>query len=781
MIIPQRPHYRTSKIALALCCAWVVSGSHFPCSLSMAQDPLDGAVADPFGASPAPGAIDGFTAPPAATPATSATGAKPLVEDADPVVRLLREKTPSSPTAMADGLTWTIRLKRWDEVGRLLDRIQAVNWSLDQKAAVARRMGAAMVLRMRSAEATLTDAQKAIAAELFQAPAQLTRDPAWIDQAIDKLASDVAAERRSAQLRLHDAGASGIARLVNRLLAGDSKVAALQLVTAANSFGDDGKDALRTACLVRDPAAANRVLTALAELKGGDFGTELGAALASRTLPAAMQEGLSNKLVSKYSSLPSAQTIESHLKSRFMAALKTYQQQRAIESELTDYVWRPAADGTSIERVVASVSDKALESAARLAAYRMQLQSATTDGLVDSAAVLMQRTYKMRPQLFAGELSNYMLADIAPDMRSDIGFWQNVFARCEEWQLHGAAIRSLQLMADGISTGEFDTSIAFLTKLLKDPTPAIRYTALEVLAKLDPQANYYGNEWAMETAVEMTRLQSGPHALVIGLQSGLRQAAQQQINLQTSSHVTVVNSGVAALKALNEAEPFELIFIVDRVADTTLSQLVQRLRNSDRGRSLPIAILTDEVYSYERDLIAEIPGVITSVLSRNAAQMERVVSLMEASLDTAPMSSTDRASFAATASRFLAKIASDREHYAFYPLNSWHSAIVQGNSQVSDATQLALLSGLGTAESQWKLARSTTVTSISEQDRMEAAKAFGRSVRKFGMNLHRDNVVQAYELYNEFGPKDPVTTKAMGLVLDVIEAQAGKAPWPEGL
>jgi hypothetical protein len=49
------------------------------------------------------------------------------------------------------------------------------------------------------------------------------------------------------------------------------------------------------------------------------------------------------------------------------------------------------------------------------------------------------------------------------------------------------------------------------------------------------------------------------------------------------------------------------------------------------------------------------------------------------------------------------------------------------------------------------------------------------------MNLHRENVVHAYELYNEFGPKDPVAMKAMGLVLDVIEAQAGKAPWPEGL
>ncbi len=780
MINPHQRHYRTSKIVLAVGCAWVVLGLLSNCSTSLGQDPFG--ASDPFGGTAAPATADDvFGGAVVAKPVTPAAGATATVEDTDPIVRILREKTPSSPVAMADGLTWTIRLKRWDEVGRLLDRIQVLNWSLEQKAAVARRMGSAMVLRMRSTESTLTDTQKGIAAQLFQSPAQLTRDPAWIDQAIDKLGSDIPAVRRAAQLRLHDTGSAGIARLVNRLLAGDPKVSALQLASATSSFGADGNEALRAACLIRNASASSRVLSALADLSGGDFGTELGAAMLSRTLPIADQQSLSSKLVKKYPTLPSTQAVESHLAARFNSALKTYQQQRGMESQLTDHVWRPAANGTSIERVEASISDVALESAARLAAFRMQLQTATIDGLVDSAAILMQRTYKVRPQLFAGELPNHMLADIAPEVRGNVGFWQNVFARCEEWQLHGAAIRSLQLMAEGISTGEFNASESFLTKLLKDPTPAIRYTALEILAKLDPKVNYYGNEWAMETAVEMTRLQAGPHALVIGLQSELRQAAQQQINLQTSSDVTVVNSGAAALKALNEPEPFELIFIVDRVSDTTLSQLIQRIRNSQRGRSLPIAVLTDELYSHERDLISETPGVITSVLSRNAEQMERVVSMLEASLDTTPLSATDRASFASSANRFLARIATNREHYAFYPLHSWHSAIVHSSSQGSESSRLALLSGLGTAESQWKLAGLTTAASASEQDRVEAAKAFARSVKKFGMNLHRDNVVQAYELYNELGTKDPVATKAMGLVLDVIEAQAGKAPWPEGL
>ena len=183
-MIQQSPHYRTTKIAFALCSAFAV----FLLPPLLAQDPFSGA--DPFGGASAPGVVDdAFGAPAIAKPATTASGAPLPANDPDPVVRLLRNKTPKSPSEMADGLTWTIRLKRWDEVGRLLERMQSFNWSLEQRAAVARRMGSAMVLRMRSTESTLSETQKGLAAELFQAPSQLTRDPAWIDQAIDKLAS----------------------------------------------------------------------------------------------------------------------------------------------------------------------------------------------------------------------------------------------------------------------------------------------------------------------------------------------------------------------------------------------------------------------------------------------------------------------------------------------------------------------------------------------------------------------------------------------------------------
>ncbi len=283
MTIQQNSYNRTIRIVLAFYCAWAAS----PLA---AQDPFEGD--NPFGGMPTADAADTFGASVATPAAARGAGPEMTADDPDPVVRMLRSHPPKTPIAMADGLTWTIRLKRWDEVGRLLDRMQSLNWSLEQRAQVTRRMGAAMVLRMRSGESTLSDAQKVFAAELYQAPAQIVRDPAWIDKAIDQLASLVPAERRAAQLRLHDASSSAIGRLVNRLLAGDTKVRPLQLASAASSFGADGNDALRAACLVADQASAARVILTLADLPKGEFGTELGAALMSRTLPAASQAAL---------------------------------------------------------------------------------------------------------------------------------------------------------------------------------------------------------------------------------------------------------------------------------------------------------------------------------------------------------------------------------------------------------------------------------------------------------------------------------------------------------
>jgi CheY-like chemotaxis protein len=280
--------------------------------------------------------------------------------------------------------------------------------------------------------------------------------------------------------------------------------------------------------------------------------------------------------------------------------------------------------------------------------------------------------------------------------------------------------------------------------------------------------------------MEMAALSGGPHSLVIGLQSEIRQAASQMLARQTGAEVTEANSGQSALLALQGNKPIELIFIVDRVSDMSIFELLQRLRKTKNGQSLPLAVLTDSLYPHERRLISDMPGVVTSVLSRDPQHIERVVGRLLAALDTRPMSAGDRSQFAQGGAEFLAKLAGDRGTYSFYPLSDWREQLISAQGSFPLAAQMDLFAALGAAEGQTNLVSLAATPSLSEAERMAAAGAFAKSVRRFGMLMSRQDVLRNYELYNQLGPKDPVAAKALGLVLDVTEAQAGKADWPEG-
>lgn len=715
-------------------------------------------------------------------PTAPATDAAPdtTARDTDPVVRLLRESPPTTPKGLANGLTWMARLKRWDQVRWLLDRLDAADWPLEEQAELARAGGAGLWLRIRSDDAGLSDSQRAVVRAVLSAPSKLARDAAWIDSWIDKLASSSAGERRLAQLRLQDGSMEAVKRLIDRLLDGDTSVQPALLASTVAGFGRDGADALRTACLVRDRERAARVYMALAELPGKEFTAELGTGLVSTHLAAEDREALAEILRERYSTLPSLEAIHRHVVNRFEYHLAQYQDGRGGLTELTDFVWRLTPDRNSIEKVEATKSERLLEQVSRLAALRMQLPVELMEEAVDSGAIMAQRAYKVSPALSGGERGQHFFVPVPQHFATQSAYWIRVFERATELQMHGGAVRALQMLVES-APGNYEIPIDYLSELLDDPRPVIRYATLAAIAEADPREKYAGAEQAVEVALEMTQLSRGPHTLIVGLQSELRQAAAQQVQLQTGGEVTSLNSARGALLAIEGEQPIELVMIVDRVADQSLFEFLQRLRKSRGAGALPIAVLTDELYAHERQWVAETGGVVKSVLSRNPEQMQRIVSRMLDSLDITPMTAGDRIDFQVTAGAFLAQVAGDRDRYHFYPIADWQERLVALRRTLPPLSQARLLSGLGNGASQVQLTNLAADSRLSEQERLTAAQAFGQSVRRFGLNLRRDEVLKMYDLYNALGPKDPMAVQSLGLTLDVIEAHAGKKEWPEGL
>lgn len=740
---------------------------------------------DPFGSSsdPAMGTeavagFGGFDAPAGNVALGNVAEAVGAAEkETDPAVISLRESPPETPKQMANGITWMVRLKRYDEIARLLDSLKSKNWNLQQKAELARTAGSAIWIRMLASGNVLSDEHRALVSELLRAPGQIARNPQWIDQWIDRLGSESAGERRLAQLKLQDGSAAAIERLVSRLLDGEEKVAPAMLAATVTVFGEDGVDALRCACVVKDPVRASRAFQALAALPGNDFSAEIGAGLVSRVLPVDAQAALANSVLQKYGSIPTAEAIHDFLEKQFATALAGYQTAR-MSSGLSNLVWRLSPDGNSVQRVSAPAEQRELERLTQLAVLRLQQQSVTAGDRIEAVTTLLQRAYKLDPRVDMAEVEPQLLLQLDQSQLSD-SEWPQLFEKASEWQMHGAALRAVQMMAGEAS--QVAPPVNFLSELLYDSRPIVRYAAIASLAKLDPQENYRGAERAIEVALEMSQLGDGPHALVIGLQSDLRQATQQQLLQELGSESTSANSAQAALLALDRDEPIELIFVVDRVSDMSLFEMLQRLRNSKKGHALPIAVLTEELYSHERRLISRTPGVVASVLSTAAGQMGRTISQLYSTVDTQPMSPEERANFSAVARDFLTRIASNRDLYSFYPIGDWREHLVSVADGLPATARTQLLSGLGSGDSLNRLLQQAADAGNSKEERMAAVRAFGGSVKRYGMTLSREDVLQAYALYNRLGPNDSVAADCIGLILDVIEAQAGQKEWPVAL
>ncbi|MFK7736694.1 MAG: hypothetical protein AB8B50_11725 [Pirellulaceae bacterium] len=755
------------------------------------SDPFGGGGSDPFGAggddafdagdlfggagdAADVGAMGGISAD--STPGVSAGGSSDGFEK-NPIVRMLRESPPTTPEKMSQALTWMSRIRRWEEVKWLLDLTASRNWNTNQKAALSRMAGPSLWFRIRSDEAELSENQRALVTEILRAPSVLAQDVKWIDQWIQRLGSDQPGERKLAQLKLQDANVNAVKRLVNRLMSPDTSVAPVELAKTLMLFEQDGTDALRSATVADDPEAAGRVLAVLPLLSTKEFSAEIAAGLQSNRLPNAARELIAENLLSRYSTLPDVASVQAYLKNEFENRLLEYFEARNENDEIATRIWGLTDAGDAVQAVDGSVALRSVERLKQIAVLRDQTGSLNENAAIANAVAYLQQAYQTKP----GVESEAIVLQAVPgiESRSKSGaFWREVFNQASQWQMHGAALRSLQMLP--LAEQPLET-LAFLSEQLFDPRPVIRFTALETISKIDPQLAYRGSEQALKVAIEMSRLGGGPRCLVIGLRADLLQTARQQIEFVTNGQVELANSGRAALLSLDSNVPFELIFVVDRVADQRLFELLQRIRNTRRGRSVPMVVTVEELYSHESSWIQQSGGVLTGVLSRNAEQMQRMVREMLSELDTRPLTLEERSRFAGEATDFLAQISSNQEQYPFYVLADYRDQITSTSAAAADDQRIRLLSGIGNAESQFELVRNAASSALGEKTRIQSAAGFAVSVRRFGGLLNEKQVSECYDLYNQFGPSDSVAVRVLGHILDVLEAQSGKASWPEAL
>jgi len=771
-------------VSIGLACTSVLSKGNAQ------EDPFG--VSDPFGdGSPSDADMSrgdetdfGFDEPRSVTPAAprssagSGSSSDPLDRNIDPLILILRENPPITPKEFGRALNWMTSLGHWSEAAGLLDQVAAKNWSLPRQVELARSAGASTWIRLRRENTQLSPIQLELVNQLFQAPANLARDRSSVDQWIAQLGHADAEKRRMAQLRLQDGGSTAIERLTEHLLRGDGKVPDVMLVGTIVEFGQLGIEAIRAACSLSDATVTSRILLAIAELSSNHFPMELAVALHSQRYSQDVKDKLAERLKGRKFRLPNRSATASHVLNAFNNSLQDYQDRRTSSDQLLDIAWSTDEDGARVVQQELKRDLKSLEQLYQIAQQRAILAASQPEDLVALGAVGFQRAYQKDPQLQNPKLDGAVLANLPPESLNRPEFWIGVFRQADSWEMHGSCVRSLHLLTQSALAGKFSPPMDFLSELLIDPRPIIRYMAMEAVAELDPRVDYEGSERALATAVEMLQLNNGAATLVIGANSELCMTADAIIQQITGGEVAIVTSGREALQALTVPNPTDLIVVADRVHDMSLFELLQRLRKTQNGASLPIAVMTDQLYAYEQQYLQQTPGVFGQVLSKDPEAMRNVVQQMLDSLDTQPISDEQRQQFRQSADAFLAKISEDRATYAFYPFDTWHDSLMRLPSNTTSAARTQVLASLSSHQSQMRLVQLVVASGATQAERTMAARAFEKSIRRFGNLLTAQDVQTVYDLYNRLGPKDPVIAEVMTYVLDVIEAQAGARAWP---
>ncbi len=127
----------------------------------------------------------------------------------------------------------------------------------------------------------------------------------------------------------------------------------------------------------------------------------------------------------------------------------------------------------------------------------------------------------------------------------------------------------------------------------------------------------------------MRKLEAKSLALVIGGGSERRDTLSKQLG---EMGIRALHAGSAreALRSIQESEPIEMVFVVDRVLEMRLSELIQRLRSYPKISRLPMSVLVDSRSDFADGLLAteDFADITRGVLTDKAENTAFIVNEM---------------------------------------------------------------------------------------------------------------------------------------------------------
>ena len=749
-----------------------------------ADDPFSAAAGDAFGAAPAdapPFAVAPADAPPfGAAPAdpaaadATATTAPPTGPSAVVVQQLRRYAARGSDDAqLAFAIREAIRLGQVDLAEEFLAELTARDLDVPRLAAMARAIGVALLTRLRGLPG-LDQAAIAQINALRSAAATTAADRQRLQALIPQLVDRSVDQRLAAMRGLLAGGDAAIEVMAVAAASPDPPAPRTRIADVLSRMGTGGYEAMQQLALYGTDDFRPGALQSLVRIDRPRAMPELVAALHATGSTAAERSIAGSAIRPVLDALPGPEETERYLLQMLERADRAVQ--HAALADGTETLWTIGDDRESVTSTLVP-STLAAQRRAVDAARRLR-RLGVLSGPSLAAALATDLAYRLQVDPLFGS---------ADDAESVAQAWGSGALAAEtlaaamrlalEQDRHGAAIAAMRLMdtRDALSlvvSGEAQPTA--LVAAVLHPEPRVRYEAAATIARLDVVEPYAGSSDVLQVWLEMASLQQQPTALVVEPRTV---AAQEIASLMGALgyRVEILRTVAEAVRRIDAGGDLRWVVATTELADAPAIELVDRIRRRPLGGTVPILFYGPEAAGdlddrWQAPVVRIAPPRTASGLAR-AMQPVLQARLLE------PLSSAERQIFAAQGIEFLGAVSTADNRYSFYDLrSSGAEAVVSGTAAAWGPARLAVLSALGTPQSQALLAGLAAQSALSAETRAQAAQAFAGSVKRFGTRLSRDDVALQYERYNRL--QDPAAREVMAVVLDAIERRAGVTTRP---
>ncbi|MDZ4850631.1 MAG: hypothetical protein SGI77_15200 [Pirellulaceae bacterium] len=594
-----------------------------------------GAAAQPFGG------ISNATAVP------SSVLTNKIVEESHVVVQSLQQRPPQNAIDISRAILYMVRIERWDEVGRYLNQLATLPLDATTASKMTRSVGLETWFKVGSNVEKVSEEQRALVHKILELSSGAVRSQTSVSNAISQLNSKELLDRKRGVLAIQGAGESGIAALLESV-ASSSKPAAPIVSELIITMGDEGKAALKASISTSDSIARERLLLIAARTPGNDYLAELMASVSVLPPTSPTYQVVAKVLAPSGQTLPSADAAQRLVLGRMEAQLKLYHSLRREATVKTYGVWRWSSDGKHLLSELDDAASIHLEEAYRLAYLAIQLAPHTSIDSPLATSIILERNYRIAPTIEL-DLPAFQRNFKPFEKSENLEYLGAVSDTSMKNGLLGSQLRSIQAIGNAIRKAPQNTatSMARLMAAVKNSPPAIRYSAASALTQLlDSDTKFEGRYTFEQTKQEMLELESKPLALVVGGASELRDALATQLSM-LGIRTLESKSARETMRLIQKPNPIEYVFIVDKVLEMNLSELVQRLRTSPRTRLLPLAVLTDRISSDQRTHL-EIEGFDDVHYFSVTHSRELTSALLDEMHETSPipqMDSIDRITF----------------------------------------------------------------------------------------------------------------------------------------